>query len=170
MAELIFGDLRLLEQSIEQRLALPLVHILDRDRELRVDEQDLAAGHRVDAHHRMNRWRVQRLPAHHVLPIFLGIVKELAERLEVVDRFKAGDELLHAVAEALEGRRHAGEHRIATDRRYFLGDEDRGLRGFFAERLIRVPDVGAERRVGLVVAELDQYRDVFVAWCERMHR
>src|SRR3982074_762222 len=106
MTELIFGYLRLLEQNIEQGLALAFVHVLDRDRELWIDEQDLAASYRVHAYDRMNRRRVQLLPAHHVLSIVLGIVEQFAERLEVVYRFETRDELLHAVAKAVEGRRH----------------------------------------------------------------
>ena len=70
--------------------------------------------------------------------------------------------LLHAVAQPVEGCRHAGEHGVAADRRHLLGDQDRGLWRFLAERLVGMPDVGAERRIGLVVAEFDQNRDVFV--------
>ena len=110
-----------------------------------------------------------QLPAHHVLPVLLGIVEQLAEWLEIVDRFEAGDEMLHPVAQPVEGRRHAGEHGVAADRRHLLGDQDRRLGRLLAERLVRMPDVGAERRVGLVVAELDQHRDVFVLRRERMH-
>ena len=86
-----------------------------------------------------------------------------------MDRFEAGDELLHAVAQPVEGRRHAGEHGVAADRRHLLGDQDRGLRRFLAERLVGMPDVSAERRIGLVVAKFDQNRDVFVLRRERMH-
>src|SRR3954471_8849411 len=89
MTELIFGYLRLLEKNIEQGLALAFVHVLDRDRELWIDEQDLAAGHRVHAYDRMNRGRVQLLPTHHVLSILFGIVEQFTERLEVVNRFEA---------------------------------------------------------------------------------
>ncbi len=77
--------------------------------------------------------------------------------------------MLHAVAEPVEGRRHAGEHRVAADRRHLLGDQNRGLRRLFAERLVGMPDVGAERRIGFIVAKFDQHRDVLVAGRERMH-
>src|SRR5215471_14988787 len=120
----------------------------------------------MHAHHRMNRRWVQQLPAHHVLAILLGIVEQLAEWLEVVDGFEPGDEMLHAIAEPVEGSRHAGEHSVAANRRCLLGDQNRGLRWLLAECLIRMPDVRAERRVGFIVTEFDQYRDVLISWRE----
>src|SRR3954453_6355435 len=87
MAELILGNGCLLIQDFEQRLALALVHVLDADRELWIDEQHLAAGHRMHAPHWMYHRRVDRLPSQYVLPVAFGIVEKLAERFEVVDRF-----------------------------------------------------------------------------------
>src|SRR6476659_2891293 len=169
MTELIFGYLRLLEKNIEQGLALAFVHVLDRDRELWIDEQDLAAGHRVHAYDRMNRGRVQLLPTHHVLSILFGIVEQFAERLEVVNRFEARDELLHAVAKTIEGRRHTSEHRVAADRRHFLSNQNRGLRWLLAECLVGMPDVGAERWIGFIITKFDQRRGFLIPGRERMH-
>ena len=62
------------------------------------------------------------------------------------------------------------EHGVAADRRHLLGAQDGRHRRLGAERLVGMPDVGAERRRGLVVAELDQLRRVLAfVRRERMH-
>ena len=43
------------------------------------------------------------------------------------------------------------------------------LGGFLAERLVGMPDVSTERRIGLVVAKFDQNRDILILWRERMN-
>ena len=92
MAELVFRDQRLVEQRVEQRAALALVHALDGDRELRIDEQHLAARHGMHAHHRMKLRRILQLEVLQLLAVLLDCVEQRLERLEVVHRFEARDE------------------------------------------------------------------------------
>ena len=169
MAELIFGDQRLVEQRIEQRAALAFVHILDGDGELRIDEKRFAARHRVDAHDRMHLRRIQQLEMLEVLAALFGAVEQGPKRLEIVNGFETRNELLHAIAEAVERRRHAHEHGVAADRRHLLGAQDRRHRRLGAESLVRVPDIGTEGRVGLVVPELDELGCRLLVGRERMH-
>ena len=84
--------------------------------------------------------------------------------------YEPGDQLLHAVAQAVIGCRHADEHGVAADRRHLLGAQDGRHRRLGAERLVGMPDVGAERRCGLVVAKFDQLGCVLAfVRRERMH-
>ena len=82
---------------------------------------------------------------------------------------RRGRTLLHPVGEPIVCRSHAGEHGVATDRRHFLGDQYRRHRRLGAERLVGVPDVGAEGRRLVVVAELDENGRILRGRRKRMH-
>ena len=87
-----------MEQRVEQGAALALFHAVDCERELRIDEQYLAAGHRMDAHHRVKLRRILQLEVLQLLTLLQALTEQRPERLHIVDGGKAGDVLLHAVA------------------------------------------------------------------------
>ena len=106
-----------------------------------------------------------------LLAFLEALAEQRAERLHVVDGVEPGDELLHAVAQAVIGRRHAGEHGVAADRRQLRWrTQDGRHRRLGAKGLVGMPDIGAEGRSGFVVAKLDQLRRVLaLVRRERMH-
>ena len=55
---LIFLLMELAVEKIQDGVAFIRIHILDADGELRIDEQHLAACHRMLGHHRMNDGRI----------------------------------------------------------------------------------------------------------------
>ena len=98
VAVLILGNLRLVEQQLQDRTALGLVHALDGDRELGVHEQHLAARDRMSAHHGVHgRW-IPVLELAQPRAAFGIVVEQLSEGFEIVNRLEARHELLHVIA------------------------------------------------------------------------
>ena len=70
----------------------------------------------MNAHHRMKLRRILQLEVLQLLALLQALPEQRTERLHVVDGIEPGDELLHPVAQAVVGRRHADEHGVAADR------------------------------------------------------
>ena len=170
MAELIFRHESLLKQNVEQRTALGFFHTVDGNCELRIDEQRLSSRHRMNAYDGMQDRRIFQLELLQFLALLQRFAEQGTERLHVMDRVQPGNILLHLIAEAFIGGRHADEHCVAADCGHFLGDEDRRHRGLGAESLVGMPDVSPEWGSRLIVAKFDQFGCVLpFIWREGMH-
>ncbi len=71
--------------------------------------------------------------------------------------FKTGYQILHLVRQSFIDRRHIGEGGVAAIFRDDLAAEKRRLGRAFAKGLIRVPDIGAMRRIAFLIVIDDQF-------------
>src|SRR5262245_3128818 len=123
----------------------------------------------MEAHDRMRPRRISQLVFVELSAILFRRLEYGPERLDIVNSFEPGDELLYAIAKAFVSRRHADEHGVAAHGRYILCTQDGRHRRLGAKSLIRVPDISAERRGLLIVSKLDELGCFFLVWRKRMN-
>ncbi len=100
-AELIFGHVHLLEEHLEDRVALVLVQAVDVQRELRIDVDALALRHRMRADHRMRAgWDKAPPCARSFFWSSSDLREQHAEVLEVVPRLQAVEHGAEGFAQA----------------------------------------------------------------------
>ena len=116
--------------------------------------------HRMRAHDRMRRIGKQLLHLAQLGLVFVGLLEQRAEVLEVVHGAQPVDHLLEGVAQAVIGRLHVGPQRVAADLRHDLAAQDRVLGRVLAERRVAVPHVGREDRIVLMIVEHQDFREL----------
>ena len=145
-AALELRRLAVAHQHLQKRVALVLLQALDALGEAAIDEQALAAGHRMRAHDGMDG-----------LGELLVAALVFAARIDMgagVERRQALDQPLDRLRQRLVGEIHVGEGRVAADRRRLVQVEDRAHRRLGLARHVGMPDL-ARRRLGLLVGMHD---------------
>ena len=141
-----------LAQEIQDRAALFSRQPVDVRGEVAVDVERLALGHRMGAHDRMRRARID-------LAGFLQPHQRIVAAIDVVAGMRRGQPFeigLHARRQRVIGRVLAGEQRIAADRRHRVQIEDAGRRRLLVAGHIRVPVLAVDApRFGVGVDRQD---------------
>src|SRR6185437_290222 len=91
---LMFQDGSCSKEPVEQHPAFLLLQTLDEAGVVRVDKQNLPAGHRVDTYYRMAHGRIALLATQQLALAFFSVWKQIFEGGEVVHRLESGEKFL----------------------------------------------------------------------------
>ena len=127
-----FRRLDVATQQVEQRIAFELAEPVDPGREIFIDEERLAAGHRMRAHDRVLSARKAPFGDRMAEP---AVIRELT----VMRRGQPLDEPFDRIGEAVIGGIHAGKERVSAARRGLDHIEDAAHRRGRVARHIGMP-------------------------------
>ena len=144
----------MLEKKLEQGARLFLCHALEILRIDRVDEQRLAAGHRVDTHHRLGDLAVGRgVATHHGYGTAHGRASSGpfgAMRPGGLDGAQGVEQALHGCGQVVVSVVLAGPHGVSAELGQLQRIQQREAGRLFKEREVRMPGTAKAADLALV--------------------